>query len=98
MIYGTFIILFASMPPRATAFAPLLNGVHEGICHLFLPKSRKTKHNSISESLKPIYSNPNILMDKKLRFQENVMCAKPNVKQESVVIGILELTKQIWPL
>ena len=66
---GPLFILFASIPPQSHFLAPLLDGVHEEIRHMFLHKYRKTKQNGMSESLKPIYSNPNVLTDRKLRFQ-----------------------------
>lgn len=73
---GPLFILFASIPPQSHFLAPLLDGIYEGICHLFLHKYRKTKQNGISETLKPIYSIPNVLMDRNMRFQGDIDVCK----------------------
>lgn len=64
------------MPPQSHFFAPPLDGINEGICNMFLNKNRTTKQNGISESLKPIYSNPNILKDRKLKFEGEIDLCK----------------------
>ena len=92
---GPLFILFASIPPQSHFLALLLDGVYEGICHLFLYKYRKTKQNGISETLKPIYSNPNDLMDRNLRFQGDINVCKAKW-EDSVVFGIQQLAKSIF--
>ena len=76
MIYGTFIIFFAPITPWSHFLAPFLDGINVGICNLIVHKNRKTKQNGISETLKLIYSNPNILNDRKLRFQGEIDLCK----------------------
>lgn len=71
-------LLFSLLPspPSPEPLALLLDGINDGICDLFLHKNRKTKQNGISESLKSIFSNPNILKDRKLRFRGEIDLCK----------------------
>lgn len=76
--YGSFISLFASIPPQSCFLTPLLDDIKKEICNLLIYKNRKTRHHGISKSSKPVYSNPNILKDRKLRFQGEIDLHKGN--------------------